>query len=203
MNGQASLAWRYRPQPAARAALRQRMIAAREAMPAAGRAAAQAALADRLQAVVERLLIDEPARAAVIGVYLPVRGEPDLTERFERWRADGWQLALPRVTARHAPLEFGLWPAHATLVPGRFGIAVPEPFVPVAPDLLIAPCVGFDARGWRLGYGGGFYDRTLAALDVPAVGVAFDEAEVDGFEPHPHDRPMRAIVTPRATHPAP
>ena len=134
----------------------------------------------------------------VIGVYTAVRGEPDLRECFERWRARGWRLALPKVTARDAALQFGAWDADAALVADRFGIVVPVPFAPVLPDLLVAPCVGFDRRGWRLGYGGGFYDRTLAQHDVPAVGVAFDDAEVDGFEPHPHDRAMRAIVTPRA-----
>ena len=83
-------------------------------------------------------------------------------------------------------------------MPDRFGIAVPEPFEPVRPALLVIPCVGFDRRGWRLGYGGGFYDRTLAGLDAAAVGVAFEEAEVDGFAPQPHDRRLDAVVTPRA-----
>lgn len=201
MNGQASLAWRYPPDAASRAALRARLIEARLALPAAERTRAEDALAARLQDTVERLMgAAGCVGPATVAVYRPVRGEPDPIASVAAWRGRGWRLALPRVVARDAPLEFGLWPEGGVLRPGRFGIEQPEPFVPVRPDVIVAPCVGFDVRGWRLGYGGGFYDRTLAALgDVPAVGVAFDEARVEGFEPQAHDRRLRAIVTPGAS----
>lgn len=204
MEGRPSLAWRYPPDAESRTALRQQLVQARTQLPAAERTAAQAAIAARLEAIVEQLLgvraqpSTDGLAGPVIGVYAAVRGEPNLQTCFEQWRARGWRLALPRITARDAPLQFGAWHADSALVADRFGIVVPEPFEPVTPDLLVVPCVGFDRRGWRLGYGGGFYDRTLAQHDVPAVGVAFDSAEVDGFEPHPHDRALRAIVTPRA-----
>ena len=208
MEGRPSLAWRYPPDAESRAALRRQLVQARTELPAAERAAAEAAIASRLTQIVEQLLAQHPQPSTdgvagpVIGVYAAARGEPDLRACFEQWRARGWCLALPQVAARDAPLRFGAWHAHTALIADRFGIAVPEPFVPVWPNLLVVPCVGFDRRGWRLGYGGGFYDRTLAQRDVPAVGVAFDDALVDGFEPHAHDRPMRVIVTPRAVWPA-
>jgi len=73
-------------------------------------------------------------------------------------------------------------------------VFVPHPFVAVRPDVIVAPCVGFDPRGWRLGYGAGYYDRTLHGLEVPAAGVAYDVCEA-AFEPGPHDRPLQAIIT--------
>lgn len=194
--------------PGQRRALRQRLIDARLGLPGAAREAAQQALARRLDALVQGLAAAgprapaAPGDAPILGVFVASRGEPDLAELYDRWRARGWRLALPRVVARDAPLEFGAWPRGAGLVPDRFDIPVPEPFVPVRPTLLVVPCVGFDARGWRLGYGGGFYDRTLAVLEVPAVGVAFDGARVD-FEPAAHDRPLAAVVTPSAVWAAP
>lgn len=196
-----SLAWRYPPDAASRAALRARLIEARLALPAADRMRAEEAIAVRLQQAVEQLTGASGAVVVpTVAVYRPVRGEPDPSASIAAWRGQGWRLALPRVVARDAPLEFGAWPQDGALVPGRFGIEQPEPFVVVCPDVIVAPCVGFDARGWRLGYGGGFYDRTLAMLgDVPALGVAFDQARVEGFEPQLHDRRLRVIVTPSAS----
>lgn len=131
----------------------------------------------------------------VIGVYWPIRGEPQLAPACATWHARGWDLALPRVVAPDAPLAFGRWRANATLVADAFGTRVPDPFEPVDPVLLVAPCLGFDARGYRLGYGGGFYDRTLARLRVPVVGVCHECAQVSGFEPGSHDRPLTALIT--------
>lgn len=186
----------------ARAALRRALLAEREAMPTAAREAAQAAIVERLLPIVGELLATRGTAATagqtrpVIGAYVPFRGEPDLSAAVASWRAAGWDVALPKVVAPDAPLVFGRWDEGATLVPGRYGIAVPEPFVAVRPSLLVAPCVGFDPRGFRLGYGGGFYDRTIAALGVPAVGVAFDEARIESFEPGPFDARLDALVTP-------
>ena len=188
----------------ARTGLRRGLLASREAMPPAARDAAQAAIVERLPPIVGQLLAARGATTTagqtrpVIGAYLPFRGEPDVSAAVARWRADGFVMALPKVLARDAPLVFGRWEEGMLLVPDRYGIAVPEPFVAVSPSLLVVPCVGFDPRGFRLGYGGGFYDRTIAALAVPAVGVAFDAARIDGFEPGPHDMRLDAIVTPGA-----
>lgn len=150
------------------------------------------------QALRERLLcwLSRPAfeQTGVLGVYWPIHGEPDLRPCQVHWRARGKTLALPRVGA-DGVLEFGRWDTGADLRPDRFSIPVPEPFRPVVPDLLIVPCVGFDARGYRLGYGGGHYDRTLSRYPVHAVGVAWDACELSGFVPAAHDRPLDVVIT--------
>lgn len=169
---------------------RNALIAARQALPAPQRQAADAAIA----AGVDALLATRSP--GVLAVYWPIRGEPDLRDALPRWQAAGWALALPSVAAPGQPLVFGRWQPGMALRRERFDVAVPEPFEPVRPDCLLVPCVGFDRRGYRLGYGGGFYDRTLAALEAAfAIGVCHDLGEVAAFEPHQHDRPMNAIVT--------
>lgn len=183
---------------ASRADLRTALVARREAMPEARRRAAQARIAAGLDDCLAALL--EGRSAPVVALYVPHRSEPDLSAGLPAWRARGWTLALPRVVARQAPLEFGRWPAAGTLRQDRYGIPVPDPFDPVTPDLLVVPCVGFHADGWRLGYGGGYYDRTLAGLQVPAVGVAFEECRLDVFEPGEHDRRLDAVVTQARVH---
>lgn len=153
---------------------------------------------DAAQALRERLLywLSQPALAAVevLGVYWPIHGEPDLRPCREHWHSRGQTLALPRVGI-DGGLEFGCWEDDEALRPDRFSIPVPEPFRPVVPDLLIVPCVGFDSRGYRLGYGGGHYDRTLSRSPVKTVGVAWDACELPDFVPGAHDRPLDVIVT--------
>lgn len=155
------------------------------------RANADPAIARRL---VELLGAPPYDAIDVLGVYWPIRDEPDLASCYAHWLHGGRRLALPRIGADGA-LEFGRWHDDAELRAGRFAIPVPEPFDVVAPGLLVVPCVGFDVRGYRLGYGGGHYDRTLAARGLPAVGVAYDGCELHGFEAAAHDRPLDAIVT--------
>ena len=121
------------------------------------------------------------------------------------WRATGrcragWGLLLPRVLARDRPLDFLPWAPGERLSVGRLGTWEPAPAPARVPDLMLIPCLGFDERGDRLGYGGGYYDRSLAALDaagapVIAIGVAPECAAMSGFEPGPHDRPLDWIVT--------
>lgn len=152
---------------------------------------ADAALRERL----ERLLRTPPFDGLrVLGVYWPIRGEPELMPCYERWESDGRTLALPRIGEGGA-LEFGRWRPGGEVRAGRFAIPVPHPFETVEPDLLIVPCVGFDARGYRLGYGGGHYDRTLARRPVAAVGVGYDACELEAFDVEAHDRPLSVIVT--------
>lgn len=152
---------------------------------------ADEALRERLAA----LLREEPfARARVLGVYWPIRGEPQLAPCYERWESGGRTLALPRIGEGGA-LEFGRWRRDGDVRADRFAIPVPHPFEGVEPDLLIVPCVGFDARGYRLGYGGGHYDRTLAQRPIAAIGVGYDACELERFDAEAHDRPLPAIVT--------
>lgn len=165
-------------------------------MDAQTRCVADAAIATRLRAWLQAWLA---ARArsgdgVVLGVYWPVRGEPDLREPMADWHRAGHTIALPRV-ADGGALGFGRWTPATAMHVAQFGIGLPEPFEPVTPALLIVPCVGFDLRGYRLGYGGGHYDRTLAARPVPAIGVAYDGCALARFAAGAHDRAMAAIVT--------
>lgn len=178
---------------AARGALRRR----RESIDETERQRRLPALWARLEAELERRLSAQAA--PVVAVYAALPGEPDLAPRLADWRARGWQVATPVVVARAAPLRFARWEADTVFAPAGFG--VPEPVDPqwVDPTLLVVPCLGFDPAGWRIGYGGGFYDRTLAQRPCPTVGIAWDEGQVRGFEPAPHDRRLDAVVTPTRT----
>jgi 5-formyltetrahydrofolate cyclo-ligase family protein len=106
------------------------------------------------------------------------------------------------VTGRNEPLTFRVWDAEAPLRTAAFGVQVPETDETVVPDVLVIPCVGFqvlDGRPYRLGYGGGFYDRTLALpafRTTGSVGVAYDQAETSSWAPDVWDMPLSMLLTP-------
>lgn len=180
----------------ARQVARAALVAARRGQTPAERAAGQATLLEHLEA-----LLGDVGRE-VVGVYWPVRGEPDLAPLLARWVARGVRLALPVVRGAGQPLAFVGWAPGDATRPGAFGIAEPAAGESVRPTVLVVPCLGFGPQGHRLGYGGGFYDRTLAAWDADgarpplAIGVAWDHGFLPGFEPLPTDRPLAAVVTP-------
>lgn len=166
------------------------MLARRAALRPSARVAADAAIAARLDVLVRRL-----APAAVAG-YWPIRDEPELVGALTRWHEAGLVVALPRVVGAGEALRFARWRPGVAMAAGPFGTRHPDPHEPVEPDLLVLPCVGFDLHCHRLGYGGGYYDRTLAAMPAAAtVGVAYDECELAAFEAQPHDRPLDWLVT--------
>ena len=183
---------RMRVEPAQRAAVRRQLITARLGMTNNARAQADQLLATKLDCLLDRWLAGRTA--PIIGVYWAVRGEPDLHAWFARARDRGWHLALPKALPAQ-PLQWGLWtPAH-TLVPGRWEIPLPNPFDAVDPDLILVPCVGFDRHGARLGYGGGFYDRTLAARKIAALGIARAQAQLHELVVQAHDVALDAVLT--------
>jgi len=110
-------------------------------------------------------------------------------------------LALPVVVEKAKPLIFREWWPGISMNHGVWNIPVPAAGEPVEPDALLVPVVGFDRRRYRLGYGGGYYDRTLAALSAKprAVGVGFELSQLATIYPQPHDIPMDLIVTERRT----
>lgn len=137
------------------------------------------------------------ARGAVVAGYRAHRDEADPALLLEALTRAGAHVAFPRVTAKDAALEFHCVPDGEILRPGAFGIHEPLDHWPrVTPDILLVPLLAYDDRGYRLGYGGGYYDRTLAALPgARAVGIAYAGQRVD-FLPHDaHDCRLHAILT--------
>ncbi len=157
-----------------------------------------------VSAVVCRRLLDSlaiPGDATVSG-YWPLRDELDPRPILSALATRGQRLCLPVVVESGAPLVFRGWKPDVSLEPAAFGTQVPGADCPVLePDLLLVPLLAFDRRGFRLGYGGGFYDRTLATLrgrrPVLAVGLAFAAQEVDAVPVEAGDEPLDRIVTER------
>ena len=137
-----------------------------------------------------------------IGVYWPFRGEPDVRAAVDHWRAAGATTALPVVTARGAPLEFRAFSPGVRMRKGVLGLPIPQGTPVVTPQALLIPMVGFDTQGYRLGHGGGYFDRTLAALAPPPlkIGVAFELSRMATIRPQPHDIPMDFVVTEAGIH---
>jgi 5-formyltetrahydrofolate cyclo-ligase len=138
--------------------------------------------------------------AAVAG-YWPIGDEFDLRPLMHALIGAGYACALPRMTAIDAPLDFHRWRPDDVLVAGRHGISEPDPKAAerVFPDVVIAPLLAFDAFGYRLGYGVGYYDRTIAQLrgagNVLVVGAAFAAQEVDSVPHDDHDECLDWVVT--------
>ena len=174
-----------------RAAQRTALVAARLAITGADRQRWTSAIEARLRAALGDV------RGLAIGYYVPFRGEPDLRPLLDTWREAGAETALPVVVARDAPLEFRLWWPGAPVRKGAFSLPMPDGTPLLTPQLLLMPPVGFDSHGYRLGYGGGYFDRTLAAL-IPApltLGVAFEVSRIATIHPQPYDIAMDYIVT--------
>jgi len=133
---------------------------------------------------------------ATLGVYWPLAGEPDLGPAYAQLAERGVRLALPVVVARDAALGFAEWTPGEPMLVDSMGIAVPAHLRMVArPEALLVPCLGFDGNGYRLGYGGGFYDRTLAALPRPkTLGIAYD-CQRAAFGIGEYDIPLDQIIT--------
>lgn len=165
-----------------KAALRRVLLANRQAIAAEVRQRWDAAIGARMLAWWNANPVGR------LGVYWPIRNEPDLRGLYQDLARQGVRLALPVVTARDAPLRFLGWQPGDALVRDGFGAMVPQETADeVKPDALLIPCVGFNPGNFRLGYGGGFYDRTLAVLPRPlAVGIAYEccraEFDVDTFD---------------------
>jgi 5-formyltetrahydrofolate cyclo-ligase len=133
----------------------------------------------------------------VLGFYWPIRGELDLRNLARHYVDAGGIAALPAVVEKNTPVEFWQWKPAAAMQRGVWNIPVPAKRRVVVPSALLISLVGYDRAGYRLGYGGGYYDRTLAAVDPLCIGVGYDEAELATIYPQPHDVPMDLIVTER------
>lgn len=134
--------------------------------------------------------------------YWPIRGEPDLRPRMETAHAEGASVLLPLVIDEESPLEFHTWSPDCRMTRGFWNILVPADGEPARPDIVIVPLVGVDANLYRLGNGGGYYDRTLAYL-VPrprVIGVGFAGCLLPTIHPMPWDVPMDEVLLSDGTH---
>jgi len=183
---------------ARRAAMRKRAQAVREAAPDRMRAVWETSIMGHLDTLIAQLA------PRVLAFCWPFRAEADCREWVERWLdGDATRIAaLPAVLEKDAPLVFRRWAPGVELALDRQGIPFPAHGEAVTPDVALVPLNAFDARGYRLGYGGGYFDRTLAAMRMITVGVGFELGRENDVLPQPHDRAMNWLVTEAGVFPA-
>ena len=172
-----------------RAQWRRELRAAREAM--TDRPEREARLLARIEAWLNT------TSASRIGFFWATRSEPDLSALVGRWlQSDRSRVAALPVMEGEL-LQFAPWTPGAALVAGPFDVWIPDTPRRIEPQLLIIPCVGIDRLRYRLGYGGGYYDRTLAVMSPRPItaGVGFDCARIDTIDPKPHDLQLDVAIT--------
>jgi 5-formyltetrahydrofolate cyclo-ligase len=155
----------------------------------AQKVAAEATLCQRLQAWLQAHPVNN------LGVYHPIRQEPDLQPLYNALNAAGVHLSLPIIRGHDQALGFVRWTPGEPLMKDAMGTSAPPSAIPAQPQALLIPCLGFNAARIRLGYGGGFYDRTLAQQPRPfAIGVAYADAFQE-FAGEAHDIALDLIIT--------
>jgi 5-formyltetrahydrofolate cyclo-ligase len=167
------------------------LIARRQAIPQDERRRLQPLILDLVEQQFPELA------SALVGFYWPIRGEIGLHGLIRRLLERGAGAALPVVVEKGRPLEFRAWRPGAPLERGVWNIPIPATREVVHPSALLVPLVGFDEQCYRLGYGGGYYDRTLGAMSprpLP-IGIGYELGRLATIHPWRHDVPMDAIVT--------
>jgi len=179
-----------------RKAERIRLLALREAMPVEERRANDARMTEAMLAAFGNLA------GKIVGFYWPMKGEFDPRVFVHRLRERGSRSALPVVVQKAAPMSFREWWPGVETDPGVFGLPVPRNSPTLIPEVVLMPPVGFDAQGYRLGYGGGYFDRTLASLSPQPlkIGVGRESSRIETIHPQPHDIPMDYVVTEAGVH---
>lgn len=174
-----------------RKAERARLIDSRLAIPADARAVMAGKIAEGLDAAIG----DVSGR--VVSLYWPFRGEPDMRPWIGSVIARGGTIALPIVVEKARPLIFRAYKPGDRLEKGVWNIPIPAEGPAVLPDIVVSPLVGVDPQRYRLGYGGGFFDRTLAAMSAKplVIGIGYEMQRIPTIYPQPHDIPMDRIVT--------
>jgi 5-formyltetrahydrofolate cyclo-ligase len=170
---------------------RARLLEARRTMPAdAHRCASESIMRD----LMTRL---PPTRHGLVGCYWPFRREFNCLPYMRAILAGGGRVALPVVIARGQPLQFRCWTEKAAMEQGVWNIPHPAEGEAVFPSALVIPLVGFDEAGYRLGYGAGYYDATIASLPKRpfTAAVGFEFSRLPTIHPQPHDQPMDIIIT--------
>jgi len=189
MTGDTLKAWRK--------AERSRLIAAREAIVATGIEAMRQAIDANLERSFPQLA------QGVVAFCWPIRNEYDARHLAKHLRERGATTALPVVVAPKTPLVFREWHPGIALAEGALGIPYPAHSREITPDTVLLPMNGWDADGYRLGYGGGFFDRTLAALARRplVIGVSYELARMETIHPQSWDIPVDWVVTERGVYP--
>lgn len=177
-----------------RRALRQALLARRLALPVEEWSQLSGRIRAHLQAGFPELA------GMTLGFCWPYRQEPDLRPLIAHWLVaarPGFTAVLPVVIDDTAALAFRAWAPATPMRIDRYGIPTPATGEYLTPAALLIPANGFDAAGFRLGYGGGYFDRTLATLHPRplAIGIAFELARLSSVRPRPHDQPLDAVVT--------
>jgi 5,10-methenyltetrahydrofolate synthetase len=177
---------------------RQRLIEQRLRAPVEQRQQASAQICQRLGALWRDQARLKPG--VIVSAYWPLRGEPDLRPWLGELSAQGLICVLPVVAEKNAPLQFRRWSPGCAMEKGFWNIPVPADPATFTPQLLISPVVGFDRQCYRLGYGGGYFDRTLALLqsqqrEYHVMGVGYAASELATIHPLPHDIALHGIVT--------
>ena len=173
-----------------RRAERARLLALRQALPQERRAGQARIIAELLDDAVR------PGPGMVIAGYWPIRSELDLRPWMTSAHEKGARIALPVVVEKDRPLEFHAWAPRCAMARGLWNIPVPADGAALAPDVVVSPVLGVDGKGYRLGNGGGYYDRTLADLDPrpQVIGIGQDFARIATIFPMPWDIPMDRVI---------
>jgi 5-formyltetrahydrofolate cyclo-ligase len=180
--------------------LRTRLLAERKAMPRDLRQRQSHLICQTLQSWFASRL---PA-PSIVAAFWPLEDEPDLRPLLIELNNRGITVVLPVVVKRHTPLAFYPWTPQTPLTAGNFGVMEPPRTQACTPDVLLVPTLGFTCASDRLGYGGGYYDRTLAALHarhlpITTIGIAWSEAQLDSggreYRPQAHDIRLDAMLT--------
>ena len=145
-----------------------------------------------------------PFKIGIVSGFIPYKSEITTMPLLNALRRQGWETCLPVVIAAEEPLLFRVWTPGEPLMPGVWDIPIPLEQAPeVLPDVLLVPLLAFDRAGYRLGYGGGFYDRTLEKLrvlkSVAAIGIAYHAQMVDEVPRGPYDAPLDYVMTEEET----
>ena len=173
---------------------RNRLRSARARLPPARKDRVRVGLEGELDALLRMTDLND----RVIGCFWPIRGEPDLRGWFASLRLRGALLALPVCETPIRPMRFRRWHPEQELERGLWGIPLPpNAAVQVRPDLIVVPLLGWDMERYRLGFGAGYFDRTLTAMEPRpfCIGIGLQAACLPSIVPQPHDIPMDLIVT--------
>lgn len=179
--------------------LRESVLARRSGLSAEYRDGAAASLVHHV------LSLPGMGEARTVSGFLAIRDEIDLMPAMDALSARGRRIVLPVMSGKGRPLIFRAWEPGAPLEKGSLGTRVPGPGAETGvPDILLVPLLAFDRSGYRLGYGGGYYDRTLEELratrEILAAGIGFDEQEVDSVPREAHDQRLDWMVTPSGAY---